>query len=99
VIAAGHERLREIAEDAPPNAMPIPWWPRQTPSRGTLGPKRRMTSTEIPASSGRPGPGEMTMCVGCRPAISSRVISSFRRTSGGAPSSPKYWARFQVNES
>ena len=27
------------------------------------------------------------------------VISSFRRTSGGAPSSPRYCARFQVNES
>ena len=26
-----------------------------------LGPKRRITSTEMPASSGRPGPGEMTM--------------------------------------
>ena len=28
------------------------------------GPKRRMTSTEIPASSGRPGPGEMTIALG-----------------------------------
>ena len=39
----------------------MPWCPRHTPSTGTLTPNRRITSTEMPASSGRPGPGEITM--------------------------------------
>ena len=55
----------------PPNAAPIAWWPRHTPSTGTASPKRRMTSSVSPASSGRPGPGEITTCVGCIAAISS----------------------------
>ena len=45
----------------PPNAWPIDWWPRQTPSVLTpASGKRRMTSTLIPASLGVHGPGETT---------------------------------------
>ena len=45
----------------PPNACPIDWWPRQTPSVFTpASGKRRMTSTLIPASLGVHGPGETT---------------------------------------
>ena len=73
--------------------------PGQTPSTGMLTPNRLITSTEIPASSGRPGPGEMTMRFGRIAATSSIVISSLRFTIGGAPSSPRYWARLYVNES
>jgi hypothetical protein len=57
------------------------------------------TSTEMPASSGRPGPGEITIRSGRISAISSAVSSSLRRTIGGAPSSPRYCARLNVNES
>ena len=45
----------------PPNACPSDWWPRQTPSVLTpASGKRRMTSTEMPASLGVHGPGETT---------------------------------------
>ena len=37
---------------SPPYAAPIAWWPRQTPKIGMRGPKRRMASTETPASVG-----------------------------------------------
>ena len=66
---------------------------------GTLPEKRWIVSLLIPASSGRPGPGEITIARGFMAAISSRVIASFRFTTGVSPSSPKYWTRFQVKES
>ena len=45
----------------PPNAWPIDWWPRQTPSVFTpASGKRRMTSTLMPASLGVHGPGLTT---------------------------------------
>ena len=42
----------------PPKAAPMAWCPRQTPKIGTLPPWSRTTSTQTPASSGVPGPGE-----------------------------------------
>ena len=60
---------------------------------------RRITSIEIPASFGVHGPGEIAIASGARSAIASRPIASLRSTVTSAPSSPKYWARFQVNES
>ena len=46
-----------------------------------------------PASSGRPGPGETTRCDGASVSASSGVISSLRRTTTSAPSSPNRCAR------
>ena len=43
----------------PPKAWPRAWWPRQTPRSGTG--ERRMSSRLMPASSGVPGPGEITI--------------------------------------
>ena len=51
-----------LADDhSPPNASTIAWCPRQTPSVGMpASGKRRDASTEIPASAGVQGPGEIT---------------------------------------
>ena len=68
------------------------WWPRQTPSIGTVGPSRWISSTQMPAFSGRDGPGEMTMPSGSMAAMASTVISSLRTTSTSAPSIS--WYRF-----
>ena len=43
-------------------------------------PRAAHDAAETPASSGRPGPGEMTRCDGSSRSASSAVISSFRRT-------------------
>ena len=40
--------------------------------------------------------GEITMCVGSHATISESVIASLRCTCTSAPSSPRYWTRFQV---
>ena len=45
------------------------------------------------------GPGEMTIRVTPIAPMSSTEISSFRRTTGLSPSSPRYWTRLYVNES
>ena len=47
-------------------------------STGTDGPSSRITSSEIPPSSGVPGPGEMIMRSGRRLRTSSTVILSLR---------------------
>jgi hypothetical protein len=90
---------RSARTTLPPYAAPMDWWPRQTPRIGVVGPSRRITSTETPASLGVHGPGETTIRSGARAAISSTVSSSLRRTSISAPSSPRYCTRFQVKES
>ncbi len=83
-----------------PNATPMAWWPRQTPRMGTLPAKRVTASTLIPASSGLPGPGEMTMPDGFFASSSATVILSLRNTStGSSVSSHRYWYRLCVNES
>ena len=50
----------------------------------------RMISILIPASSGRPGPGEMTIAIGFISSISAMVISSFLFTMISFSTSPKY---------
>src|SRR6266699_2956363 len=52
------------------------WWPRQTPRIGIVGPNRRTTSVEIPASPGEHGPGEMMMWDGRNVSISSYDVAS-----------------------
>ena len=49
------------------------WWPRQTPRIGTRPAKVSITSMLIPADSGRPGPGEMTMASGRSAAMPGHV--------------------------
>src|SRR5450759_5033670 len=44
-----------------PKASPRHWWPRQTPRMTTLPLSSLMVFVETPASSGVPGPGEMTV--------------------------------------
>ncbi len=46
------------------------WWPRHTPSIGSLPAKYLMASREMPASVGVHGPGETTMRSGFRASIS-----------------------------
>src|SRR6185437_15533067 len=67
------------------------WCPRQTPRIGTRPEKRLISSSDIPASAGRPGPGEIRMRLGRFDSISSAVISSLRRTTTSPPSSPRYY--------
>jgi rod shape determining protein RodA len=60
---------------------------------GVFHPSTRIISLLIPASSGRPGPGEMQMRSGASVAASATLISSFRFTITSQPSTPKYWTR------
>jgi hypothetical protein len=55
--------------------------------------KRLMVGTEMPASLGVQGPGEMTMRSGCKAATSATLSSSLRLTTTSSPSSPKYCTR------
>jgi hypothetical protein len=50
-------------------------------------------ATEMPASAGEHGPGEITMRSGFIAAISLSVIASLRNTFTSSPSSPKYCTR------
>ena len=70
----------------PPNAAPIDWCPKQTPSIGTDD--AFIKSIEMPASFGVQGPGEITILLGLSEAISSRLTSSFLFTITSLPSSP-----------
>jgi hypothetical protein len=60
------------------------------------GPSSRTTSSEIPASFGVHGPGEITMPAGARAATCARVSSSLRTTSTSAPSACRYCTRLKV---
>jgi hypothetical protein len=86
-----------------PNAAAIDCIPRQTPSSGN----RRSAATpidpiETPASSGVPGPGEMTIprrsASGSSAIASSAPISiaSFRTTTTSAPAAWRAWTRLKV---
>ena len=56
---------RSARTTSPPNASPMAWWPRQTPSSGTPAAAAARTSgTLIPASRGVQGPGEITIAAG-----------------------------------
>ena len=50
-----------------------------------VGPNRRTTSVEMPASAGVHGPGEMMIWLGARRSTSSSCISSLRRTTASSP--------------
>ena len=83
----------------PPYASTIAWWPRQTPRIGIVPPSCLTSGTEMPASEGVQGPGEITIAAGAIVATSWTVIRSFRKTSTSTPNSPRYWTRLNVNES
>ena len=55
--------------------------------------KRRIASTDTPASAGVHGPGDTITRAGSRASSSSTVSASLRTTSISAPSSPRYWTR------
>ena len=73
--------------------------PEADAEHGTRPARRSTIDGVAPASSGRPGPGEMTRCDGASASASSASIASFLITVTSAPSSPNRWARLYVNES
>ena len=60
---------------------------------GVVAPSWRMRSSEMPASFGEHGPGEMQIFSGARAFTSSTVRASLRWICISTPSSPKYWTR------
>ena len=103
-----HERLG--VDDPSPERLPDALVPQADPENGDPVLERpdrvegdpglvRIAAREMPASSGPPGPGEMTSPAGFRSASSSTVIASLRNTSTSAPSSQIYCTRFHVKES
>ena len=76
----------------PPYTSPIAWCPKQIPKIGISFPNVLITSFEIPALSGYPGPGEITSASRfCKFLISSIVLSSFRTTWICGYKDPIYW--------
>jgi hypothetical protein len=63
---------------SPPKCCTMLWCPKHTPSTGILPAKAPIIASELPASSGRPGPGEITRCVGSSFAASATVSASLR---------------------
>src|SRR5439155_915431 len=53
------------------------WWPRQTPSSGTLPASARTSGTAIPASAGVHGPGEITATGGLSARTPGTAMASF----------------------
>src|SRR5207302_306967 len=77
-----------------PQATPIAWCPRQTPSIGVLvSAQRRTTSMLCPARSGVPGPGETS--TPSNSLIRSMSTTSLRQTVQSAPN----WARYCATSS
>ena len=75
---------------------PMHWWPRQTPSTGSFGPKWRMMSLLTPPSFGVQGPGEMTMCVGLRSSTCvdrDLVVAEDLASSSAGETSPSFCTR------
>ena len=70
----------------PPKAAPIAWCPKQTPRIGTS--EDLMSSTDIPASFGVHGPGDITILLGLLSIISVTDISSFLMTLMSCSNSP-----------
>ena len=60
--------------------------------------KYLITSSEIPASFGVHGPGDMTINSGEISSISLIEISSLRTVFTSWPNSPKYWTRLYVKD-
>ncbi len=75
------------------------WWPRQMPRSGTRPAKASTSAMETPASFGVQGPGESTMRSGASASTPATSISSLRRTTTSAPSSPRYCTTLKVKES
>ena len=65
------------------------WWPRQTPSSGTAPESSRMAGSEMPASAGVQGPGEITIASGARARMPATSRASLRATRTVSPSSSK----------
>ena len=59
----------------PPQAAPMHWWPRQTPRTGMRPAAQRMIEVDMPASSGRPGPGLMRTASGARAAMTAPLAA------------------------
>ena len=69
------------------------WWPRQTPRIGSCAGELPITSSEMPASFGVHGPGEMTMRSGSSALDLVDVDLVVAHDLHVRPSSPKYWTR------
>jgi hypothetical protein len=89
-----------------PYATPIDCMPRHTPSSGMCRSAATLTaSIETPASSGSPGPGEMTIPrrsappSSARASTSARDTASLRTTRTSAPAAWRACTRLNVNES
>ena len=80
----------------PPKTWPIAWWPRHTPKIGISPASSRSTSSDTPASSGVPGPGEIMMCDGFSARMPATSSASLRTTFTCCPSSPRYCTRLKV---
>ena len=87
----------------PPNATAIDCIPRHTPSTGiSRAAAAWIASTDTPASSGSPGPGEMTIprrsAAGssARASTPARSMASLRTTRTSAPAAWSAWTRLNV---
>lgn len=82
-----------------PNATPMAWCPRQTPSKGVCAAAHACTIlTDAPARSGVPGPG-LSRTPSNWPATaasSDSRWSSLRHTSASMPSWPRYCTRLNT---
>jgi hypothetical protein len=56
-------------------------------------PKWRITSSEIPASDGVHGPGEITIRAGASDSMSAQLSASLRKTRTSSPNSDRYCTR------
>ncbi len=77
--------MRPAPATVAPKATPMLWWPRQTPSSGSRPEKALISSTDMPASLGVQGPGEMTSPSGLSASTPAASISSLRNTFSSAP--------------
>ena len=89
-----------------PKYCAINWCPKQTPRKGILPTNFLKTFNELPVSSGRPGPGPITIPMVLLRSIASSCTELFRSTwifislrSSFATQLENCWYRFQVNES
>ena len=56
------------------------WWPMQTPKSGKRGPSVATASSEMPDSSGAPGPGDTSTPAGFIAAMSATEQASLATT-------------------
>ena len=67
------------------------WWPRHTPNMGNFPRPWRTKSSQIPASAGLPGPGEIMTLSGSIASISDGDIPSFLTTLTSLSREPTSW--------